>query len=80
MEREDIEIKVAQIFSSILGQQVAAGENIYRSDVPEWDSLKHIELLFSIEDGFDFQFSEEELARLDNFQAIVDRVSEHYAA
>lgn len=43
-----------------------------------WDSLQRVEILFAIEDEFDVQFSEAELARLDTpeklYKAVLRKV------
>lgn len=43
-----------------------------------WDSLQRVEILFAIEDEFDVQFSEVELARLDTpeklYKAVLRKV------
>ncbi len=36
------------------------------SDVPAWDSLAHINFMYSIEEAFDVQFSEAEFAGFGN--------------
>ena len=44
---------------------------------PAWDSLKHIEIMFALEDRCDVRFSQDELASLDRLSAIVERVKGH---
>jgi acyl carrier protein len=36
------------------------------ADVPEWDSLAHINFMYSIEEWFGVRFSEEEFAGFEN--------------
>lgn len=36
-----------------------------RFDVPAWDSLKHMEIIFALEDRYRVQFDESEFASLD---------------
>lgn len=45
-----------------------------RQNMPQWDSLKHIEIIFELEDVFGVQFSEDEMANLDSVDRIVERV------
>jgi acyl carrier protein len=40
------------------------------ADVPGWDSLAHISLMFSIESEFGIAFTDAELARMDNVGAL----------
>jgi acyl carrier protein len=45
-----------------------------REQVPEWDSLGHLNLMLALEDEFDTSFSVEEMATLDSVAAIAARV------
>ena len=73
MQRHEIEERVLDVLSAAL--KCPIGVHSQRADVPAWDSLKHIELVFAIEDELEVQFSEAELATLDSVQAIVDLAS-----
>jgi predicted dehydrogenase/acyl carrier protein len=53
---------------------VTADQAVDRASTPSWDSLKHIELLFSLEDACDVRFDREELIQLDSLDAIVTSV------
>ncbi len=46
-----------------------------QSNTPQWDSLKHITIIFAIEDAFGVQFDEDELPRLTSVTALVTRLS-----
>lgn len=43
-------------------------------DVPEWDSLTHIELLVAVERGFKVRFNTGEVANLPNVGAMVELI------
>ena len=70
MDRQEIEEKVLAVLTSIFKCEVNLDSS--RKNIQEWDSLKHIEIIFSIEDELGIQFSEDELAILDNITEIVD--------
>jgi acyl carrier protein len=78
MQRDAIEAKVVYVLSAILRQSVdvSAGRDV----LAHWDSLKHIEIMFALEDELGIQFSEAELADLDSVASIVDAAMGHYAA
>ena len=61
----------------VLRRPVPAGENVTREGEPRWDSLRHVELIFSIEDEFGLTFDETELAELTNLEALVRAVGQH---
>lgn len=46
-----------------------------RSDIPEWNSLLHVEIIFLCEDQFKIEFSLEELSNLNSIRALVISIS-----
>lgn len=50
-----------------------------REDMPEWDSLKNIEILFALEEAFEVEFAEEELTRLGSLNKIVHGMEKKHA-
>ena len=40
-----------RLFSRVLGRPIAAGRYAV-ADLPEWDSLRHVELVFELEETF----------------------------
>jgi acyl carrier protein len=65
---------VYQICANILEREIPIGTEIDRENTPEWNSLKHMEIMFSLEESFDFQFTEAELVSLSSISAIIDRL------
>ena len=80
MSPEDIERKVLLVLSAVLKRDFDVGSNVVREQTGGWDSLKHVEIMFALEDEFGLEFSEQELGGLDSTAAIVKAVSEKYAA
>jgi acyl carrier protein len=74
------EADVRALIARILGVPLPDGGPVERRHVPEWDSLKHMEIIFALEDGFDVQFDESEFARLVSPRAICDAIASHRAA
>lgn len=77
MNHQHIESAVLKIIGTVLKEPVDLDAS--RATLSKWDSLKHVEIMFALEDEFDVVFSEEELASLDNVRIIVKRVAEHAA-
>lgn len=73
MQRHEIEERVLDVLSAALKCPVTTVSR--RADIPAWDSLKHIELVFAIEDELELQFNEAELAALDSVAAIIELAS-----
>lgn len=73
MDRQQVEAVVLKIISAVLKESVSPDES--RAGLAKWDSLKHIEIMFALEDEFGIVFSEEELSGLDGVAVIIDRVA-----
>jgi acyl carrier protein len=71
MDRQQLEIVSLTVLATILKCEVSAETS--RKNTPQWDSLKHIEVVFALEDELGLQFSEEDMANLDSVGNIVDR-------
>ena len=71
--------KVRQIMGAVLQAPIAPGQDVARESVPGWDSLKHVELLFALEDACDIKFDRQEFAELDSLDALVSAIDKHRA-
>ncbi|MDS1141166.1 acyl carrier protein [Pusillimonas sp. SM2304] len=63
---------VLTVIGTVLKVQV--GPDTSRADLAAWDSLKHVEIMFALEDEFGIVFSEEELSGLNSVKAIIQRI------
>jgi len=80
MTRAEVEERVCQALSLVLKQPFPPHRPVLRAEIPTWDSLSHVEIIYAVEESLDVMFSEEELATLDGSVAIVDAVERHRAA
>lgn len=78
MNRQQIENLVITVLSTVLKCEV--DELGSRETLPQWDSLKQIEVIFAIEDELNLQFPEEALPDLNSVAQIVDAAEALYAA
>jgi len=62
--------EVHRLLGFILRRPVGDQENPSRATEPGWDSLKHVELVFLIEDHFSMRFAEQEIAALEDARQI----------
>ena len=60
----------------VLRRQLQEGENPCRESEPGWDSLKHVELVFLLEDYFNVRFTEADMAELNDASSIVRALEE----
>lgn len=74
MNRSEIESVVVSVIRRVLKCKI--DNKCSREDCNQWDSLKHIEIIFSIEDELNIQFPEEMLSELNDVPLIVDAASE----
>lgn len=73
----ELETEVRSIMSMVFNTSVAEHHAVKRVSMPQWDSLKHVELLFVIEDEFNIEFDKAELSSLDSLQSIVSAIQLH---
>jgi acyl carrier protein len=73
MTREELFGKVQDIFRDIFDDEtLEISDSTNSSDIDDWDSLNHINLVVAIEKEIGIKFSFEELATLKNVGAMVD--------
>ena len=79
MEVMAIQVRVEELLGLVLGCTITIGKPVQRVSEPRWDSIKHVELLFALEDAFGINFKEEELVGLDSSDAIIAAIGRHLA-
>ena len=67
-----VESEVLVLLGTVLG--VELNPNSTRESVAAWDSLKHVELVFLLEDEFGIEFVHDDFEELNSVIAIVDLV------
>jgi acyl carrier protein len=75
----EMETQVEALLLQILNVPAHSGGALVRADVPEWDSLKHMEIVFALEDRYGVEFDESEFQRLDTAAAIAHALRRHLA-
>ena len=59
--------RLLELFRNVLGDdELVLHDDTTAHDIPDWDSLAHINLMFSIEEQFGVQFRDNEFAELAN--------------
>ena len=56
----------------VLGRDIAAGDPVVRKEQPDWDSLKHVELVFALEDALGIRFDVDEIGELISVASIAE--------
>ncbi|WP_432564577.1 acyl carrier protein [Kineococcus sp. SYSU DK003] len=58
----DVDERMVQVFREVLGREdVQLEDRTTAADVPGWDSLAHINIMYSLEAEFGVRFSDEQL-------------------
>jgi acyl carrier protein len=64
---------VINIISKVINREMVLAElSISRNDIESWDSLAHMEIIFSCEEYFKIEFSQEEMYRLLSASNFID--------
>lgn len=59
--------RMQTVFRNVFNEPgLRLGDDLTAADVPGWDSLAHIGLMFSLESEFGITFSDQEMSQLDN--------------
>ena len=77
MAREDILSQVAEILMDVLDvEDLIITEKTHASEVDEWDSLNHIQLIVAIEKHFDIRFTSREIQSWANVGEMIDSIEQ----
>jgi acyl carrier protein len=64
-------VEVRRLVGMILRRPIGETENPSRRTEAAWDSLKHIEIAFLLEDRFGIRLTERDIATLEDIEQIV---------
>ncbi len=78
MSHPEIITEVLSVLSATIN--CTLNEDSSRKNTPQWDSLKHIEVIFALEDELNVHFSEDAIGNLDSVAKIVAAVESLHAA
>ena len=77
MSKEEILKKINEILKDIFDDNsLVISYDTTANDVPDWDSLNHINIISSIESEFGVDFSMEEVVNFKKVGDIVDKILE----
>lgn len=72
---EDLNQKIAKIFSTVFEREISVNDNLDMNDCDDiWTSLKHIELIVMLEEEFDISFAPELIPELTSQQKILEEI------
>ncbi len=77
MKHQEIQTATLKVLSTVLKCEVDLLSS--RATLSNWDSLKHIEIIFAMEDEMNIQFPEEKMSELNSVIQIIAAVEVLYA-
>ena len=77
MNRITIERELTEICGAILGHPVDT--TLTRATDGSWDSLKHMQIIFAVEEKFGNRFTEEEIPKIDSLARLADHLEQCHA-
>ena len=73
MPREDLLQQVTEIFRDVLdNDKIILSDSTIAKDIPEWDSLNHIQLVVAVEKKFSVRFTSLEIQSWTNVGGMID--------
>jgi len=66
----EIENKLAEILTILLGQEISSDSNVSMQNCEIWDSMKHIEIITTVEEEFEISLPIEEIPKLTSFDLL----------
>ena len=71
-----MEEKVAQVLSQLLEREIKVNDNVSIDTEENWNSLKHIEIVMTLEEEIDASFSPEDIPQLKSMEKIISKIKE----
>ncbi len=67
MEKEEIYTRLNKVFREVFDDEsINVTENTTAKDIPDWDSLEHINLIVAVEEEFNIKFNMGEVTTMKN--------------
>lgn len=73
MKKEDVYERLNKVFQDVFDDDsITVNENTTSSDIEDWDSLEHINLVVAVEQEFGIKFNMNEVTTMKNVGEMVD--------
>jgi acyl carrier protein len=74
MQQQEVIAKLQEVFDGVFLQKVVVTPELSARDVEEWDSLKHVSLILSVEQIFSIRFRVGEVEATRNISDLADLI------
>lgn len=73
MTKEKVYIRLNNVFREVFDDEsISVSDNTTSSDIEDWDSLEHINLIVAVEQEFKIKFNMNEVIHMNNVGDMVD--------
>lgn len=69
-----MENKIADIFSSLFGRKISPDADFSMENQSDWDSMKHIEIIMTLEDELNISFEAGDIPNMTSLAEIIAKV------
>lgn len=69
-----MEEQVVQILSLLLGQDFTSEDDVSMGNQELWDSMKHIEIITTLEEELNISFNIEDIPKLTSMKKIIEAI------
>ena len=74
----DIDDRLTEIFrTTFADESIELAPEMTADDIPAWDSITHIQLIFAVEEEFGIKLSMKDLESLDDVDALRAAIARH---
>ncbi len=70
----EVKTKLAEILTLLLGREIASDSDVSMQNCEIWDSMKHIEIVTTVEEEFGISLPIEEIPKLTSFDLLADAI------
>lgn len=71
-----MEKQIVQILSQLFEKEIKIGDDFSADKEELWDSMKHIEIIMTLEEEFDISFDPKDIPQLKSLSKIIEKVKE----
>jgi acyl carrier protein len=75
MEKEEITVKLKPVFQKVLEQEeITITREMTARDIEGWDSMRHVQLISTVESAFGIKFKLREVLGMKNVGDLIDLI------
>lgn len=71
-----VEHRLLKIMSLLFEREIKSGDDLSMDTEELWDSLKHIEIIITVEEEFEISFNPDDIPKLTSFDSLVAKINE----